>query len=105
MGTSKTFLESSRIELSLSINNSNTIFWVYCSFNNDNISIVGLYFDERKDKTSQQCGNKRTTVVEEHMSLVYEPNSQYIGHLTPENDSSKCINSSIREFIKEKRLT
>lgn len=36
--------------------------------------LYGLYFDERKDKTIAQV---------KHMSLVAEPDSQYIGHVAP----------------------
>lgn len=47
----------------------------------------GLYFDGRKDKTLKQdlLNGKyyRYTTTEEHISLIREPGSIYIGHVTP----------------------
>jgi len=66
--------------------------------------VSGLYFDGRKDKTRIQVRKGRKyypkIVSEEHISLVCEPNSQYLGHTTPESGSSKSIQTSIANFLK-----
>ena len=54
---------------------------------NSLVDLNGLYFDGRKDKTLIQehvAGRfHRRTVVEEHVSLVQEPGSAYLGHVAP----------------------
>ncbi|KAE8746239.1 hypothetical protein FOCC_FOCC007111 [Frankliniella occidentalis] len=51
-------------------------------------SLLGLYFDGRKDKTLQQVTRSgklfKNVIKEEHISLVAEPGSQYIGHVACE---------------------
>src|SRR6218665_1653138 len=55
----------------------------------------GLYFDGRKDKTLQNVkeGQKyyRRVVSEEHLSLVQEPGSIYVGHVSPTAGSALQI--------------
>lgn len=62
-----------------------------------------IYFDGRKDKTivSVKDGSRyrRRKIVEEHLSLIEEPGSQYIGHITPETGSAKHIVKSLIEFL------
>jgi hypothetical protein len=65
--------------------------------------LQALFFDGRKDKTlaDQIKGNKkhRTTVIEEHVVLIQEPGSEYIGHVSPASGSAKSIKSSIAEYL------
>lgn len=42
----------------------------------------GLYFDGRKDKTLSMEDNRRKIITEEHVSLVKEPGSEYMGHIS-----------------------
>ncbi|GBM66988.1 hypothetical protein AVEN_111009-1 [Araneus ventricosus] len=42
----------------------------------------GLYFDGRKDRTLSMEDNRRKVIIEEHISLVKEPGSEYIGHVS-----------------------
>jgi len=71
----------------------------------DNIQkeISGLYFDGRKDKTRVQLkkGTKyyARTISEEHITLVCEPGSQYLGHVTPSGGDAKNIQKSIVKFL------
>ncbi|KAK4880644.1 hypothetical protein RN001_008790 [Aquatica leii] len=69
----------------------------------DNDHLIGLYFDERRDKTlsRESVNNKyyQRTIVEEHYSLVKEPVSRYIGHVTPASGSSLAIAESIYNYI------
>ncbi|CAH0561710.1 unnamed protein product [Brassicogethes aeneus] len=40
----------------------------------------GLYFDGRKDKTLTMVDSRKKFILEEHISLVKEPGSEYMGH-------------------------
>ncbi|XP_050309269.1 uncharacterized protein LOC126745454 [Anthonomus grandis grandis] len=57
----------------------------------------GLYFDGRKDKTLIFTDNRKRTVVKEHITLLQEPGSNYIGHLSPVSGLS--ILNSLTEFL------
>lgn len=62
-----------------------------------------LYFDGRKDNTLQiiKEGDKtyRRTAVEEYISLVEEPGSSYIGHITPASGSVENILKGILAYL------
>lgn len=64
----------------------------------------GLYFDGKKDKTLvlSEDRSKRLVIVEEHVSLVKEPGSEYIGHISPNNTKAPTIVESISEFFELK---
>jgi len=68
----------------------------------------GLYFDGRKDKTRVQTrkGNKNhgRIIVEEHVCLVREPNSEYLGHITPSSGGAESITTGIWDFLKENKV-
>lgn len=63
---------------------------------------LGLYFDGRKDKTLSnfQGGKKfyRKIFIEEHISLIGEPGSQYLGHVTPKSGSAEDICKCLIDF-------
>lgn len=65
--------------------------------------LCGIYFDGRKDKTmvnsEDNCKYYRRTVTEEHYSLLQEPGSSYLGHVTPKSGTAKDIKSSITDFL------
>lgn len=71
-------------------------------------NLRGLYFDGRKDKTLEQFkqGTKyhRKTIVEEHLSLVQEPGSKYIGHVTTKSGTALCIENSISKYLDENNI-
>ena len=66
----------------------------------------GLYFDGRKNKTRTQVKNGTKyyakTITEEHVTLVQEPNSVYIKHITPSSGDSKSIERNIFSFLDSK---
>ncbi|KAK5648348.1 hypothetical protein RI129_003240 [Pyrocoelia pectoralis] len=66
-------------------------------------AIIGLFFDGRKDQTLiyETTTNKRRRITEEHISLVTEPGSQYIGHVVPESGSASNIKASILLFLQQ----
>lgn len=71
--------------------------------------IKALYFDGRKDRTLNvtTLGNKKfkKTVTEEHISLIEEPSSKYIGHVVPTTGSAKHIYECIWHYFAEKELS
>lgn len=66
-------------------------------------SINALYFDGRKDKTITINRNGKShrmaTISEEHIVLMQEPQSHYLGHVTPTSGSAINITNSIIEFL------
>lgn len=65
-------------------------------------NVEGIYFDGRKDKTLEilKKDNRyhRTISVKEHISLICEPGSLYLGHITPKSGTGKAIADSIMDF-------
>lgn len=59
------------------------------------LNVPALYFDGRKDKTliTAETGGKkyRQIILEEHISLIKEPESNFLGYVTPTAGSAKCI--------------
>lgn len=70
--------------------------------------IEGLYFDGRKDETIKlKIQGKRTNqtlIQEEHVVLVEEPDSCYIGFVTPKSGTAHNITSAIIEFLSHKNI-
>jgi len=68
--------------------------------------IKGLYFDGRKDQTlvREKIGTKYHSRItkEEHVVLLQEPGSKYIGHIAPPSGQGRAIAKSIVEFLEEK---
>ena len=71
-------------------------------------TLLGLYFDGRKDKTlvnlKKGKGYHRSVIVEEHISLVDEPGSSYLAHITTESGTAISIKNSIVNFITQSEL-
>lgn len=67
------------------------------------IILQALYFDGRKDRSlhlkKENSILSRNIVVEEHVVLIQEPGSNYLGHVTPENGMAKTLASSILNYI------
>lgn len=70
------------------------------------LNVKGIYFDGRKDKTIHyiSLGSKlhRKVVVEEHIALVKEPGSEYLGHVSPTTGSAKDIKDCLLAFLEDK---
>ncbi len=68
-----------------------------------------IYFDGRKDKTiviaKDGLRYRRRKIVQEHLSLIQEPGSKYIGHVTPETGSAKDITKSIIDFLQSSHIS
>lgn len=67
------------------------------------VAIKSIYFDGRKDKTliNEKIGDRfhRKEIVEEHISVLAEPGSIYLGHTTPSNGTAKGIINSITTLL------
>lgn len=65
----------------------------------------GIYFDGRKDRTLVMIkeGERiaRKTITQEHIVIVTEPGSKYLGHVTPATGSSQNIKTSILTFLEK----
>lgn len=66
-----------------------------------------IYFDGRKDKTlviSSTTDNTshRKTITEEHISILSEPDSEYIGHLSIDDGKATTIEKSIVDFLESR---
>lgn len=78
---------------------------------NDKITLPlqGIFFDGRKDKTMthEEIDNvkHKRIVVEEHIVLVQEPESQYIGHFTPASGCATAITSGIINFLETNNIS
>jgi len=68
--------------------------------------VQSLYFDGRKDKTMTIEKNNdrfyRKVITQEHISMIEEPGSKYLGHLTPESGSAKDVKDAITSFLKDR---
>lgn len=69
------------------------------------IVIKSIYFDGRKDKTlvNEKIGDRyhRKEVLEEHISILAEPGSIYLGHTTPNRGTAKGILTSITTLLED----
>ncbi|GBP96300.1 Protein FAM200A [Eumeta japonica] len=70
------------------------------------LNLPALYFDGRKDKTLKivKKGTKRykQVVIEEHVSVIKEPESIYVGYVTPLQGTAKVIEISINALLSAK---
>lgn len=75
----------------------------------DDLPLKGLYLDGRKDDTLvvELVHSKkfRRTKKEEHYSLIQEPGSSYIGHVTPTSGSSGDIVTSIISYLSSRVIS
>lgn len=65
--------------------------------------MTGIFFDGRKDLTltNEKIGNKmHEKKITEHVALVQEPNSKYMGHLAISCGSAEAISRGILEHFK-----
>lgn len=64
---------------------------------------ISIYFDGRKDKTLTTEGKGRTqrkrTINEEHITILQEPSSSYLGHVCPSSGTAESICREILVFL------
>ena len=75
---------------------------------NENANIISLYFDCRKDRTllmeELETKKNRREVIEEHLTVLAEPESEYLGHFSPSSGTAKNIANNLIEFCKDKQI-
>ncbi|GBM88709.1 hypothetical protein AVEN_204005-1 [Araneus ventricosus] len=59
----------------------------------------GLYFDGRKDRTLSMEDNRKKVIIEEHISLIKEPGSDCIGHVSVNFRRAQIIGNHIYSFL------
>jgi len=64
-------------------------------------AIKAIYFDGCRDKTIQTDGCMK---VEEHITILEEPNSKYIGHCTIDCGKSSVIAEALIDFLESNYL-
>ena len=76
--------------------------------NMKNVNFKSLYFDGKRDVTlvNLKDGDKyyKKKIQEEHISILCEPNSKYIGHFTPSSGSALSIYQGIIKFLMENNI-
>lgn len=69
--------------------------------------IKSLYFDRKRDITfvteKNQGKSYNKKITEEHISILCEPNSNYVGHSTPITGTAQGICTSMMTFFGRKR--
>lgn len=74
---------------------------------NSSETLKAIYFDGRKDKTfvieNIEGKSHRRTILEEHISLVQEPGSIFLGHTVPLSGSALSICQSIVNFLESNK--
>lgn len=67
-----------------------------------------IYFDGRKDRTliNEKIGVRfhRKEILEEHISILAEPGSFYLGHTSPNRGTAKDIFNSITTYLEDQGL-
>lgn len=53
--------------------------------------VCAFYFDGRKDRTKLYDTNRIRIIKEEHISLIEQPGSYYISHITPPSGTATAI--------------
>lgn len=74
-----------------------------------NQRVPGIYFDGRSDHTNvlqarEDGKNHQNVVTEHHLSLVGEPGSFYLGHITPASRGADGAAQSIWYFLRENEV-
>ncbi|GBM41326.1 hypothetical protein AVEN_165941-1 [Araneus ventricosus] len=59
----------------------------------------GLYFDGRKDRTLSMENNRRKVIIQEHISLVKEPGSECICHVSVNFGRAQIIGNHKYSFL------
>lgn len=72
---------------------------------NKAVVLQGLYFDGRKDKTLMFVDNRKRTTLEEHIVLLQEPDSKYLGHISPVSGSANNILKSMLNFFESSSIS
>jgi len=69
------------------------------------LPIKAIYFDGKRDNTmtvlKKNGKSYKQKITEEHIALVSEPNSEYVGHFTPEAGTARSITNGLAGCLDE----
>jgi hypothetical protein len=68
------------------------------------LSLKGIYFDGRKDKTLFYKDERKQILSEEHIVLIAEPGEHYLTHVSPKSGTAKGIAVAIMEYLENNPL-
>ena len=68
-------------------------------FNQTNQNINYLFFDGRKDVCNNIDGSQQFRCTEEHITVVSQPNSEFIGYCTPNSGRANDIVESLESIL------
>ncbi|KAJ8928633.1 hypothetical protein NQ314_018777 [Rhamnusium bicolor] len=75
-------------------------------YEDEKLTIQSIYFDGRKHKSRKtlvkMAVNHPVTVTEEHVVVMHEPDSCYLGYVTPSSGSSLNICNTIIDYLSKK---
>jgi len=66
---------------------------------------VALFFDGRKDDSMALTNGRRIIKSEEHITILEEPESKYVGHVTPESSTAKSIFEEMINYFNESGIS
>ncbi|KAE9521573.1 hypothetical protein AGLY_018037 [Aphis glycines] len=69
------------------------------------LQIPALYIDGRKDKTLCNIEKDTYYIKKEHISLIKEPESTFLGYITQTSGTFKCIEQAITDHFLERELS
>lgn len=67
-------------------------------------TVHALFFDGRKDKTLKVESGRAKVVSEEHISILREPGSLFVSHITTSDGKSRTITEGILERLADKNI-
>ena len=71
-------------------------------------NIISIYFDGQKDHTlvMERSEEKRAKkeIIEEHITVLSEPGSKYLGHFVPASGAAKDTANGLLAFVQKSRL-
>ena len=71
-------------------------------------NVTSLYFDGRKDRAlvMERSAERRARkeIIEEHITVLAEPESRYLGHFSPTSGNAKDIADGFFAFCEEKQI-
>ena len=74
-----------------------------------NHPIKAVYFDGKRDNTfisvEKDGKSYKKKIVEEHIALLSEPNSEYIAHFTPGSGTASSITIGLVETLEQKGIS
>lgn len=67
-------------------------------------TVHALFYDGRKDSTLQMKFGRLTQVIEYHISIVREPGSIFLSHVTVQSSGALCITETVMNRLTDKLI-